>query len=70
MKVYLLEQQRNSGGIYAVDIFNKPKDARKYIDTLFGINTKNCWKKCEGGSRRYEMEDFTWFITEFSVKGK
>ena len=71
MKVYSLEQEKISTGQSVIaGVFNKPKDARKFFDKLFKINTKHQWSKRDNGARYYQTERYTWIITEWRVQGK
>ena len=72
MKVYLLtalHDERNSEEI--IDVFDKPKTARKWLDTVNGWDTKNKWvRDLQDGSRSIRRGKVVYTLREFKVQAK
>ena len=73
MKVYVLtarHAEENTDNV--IEVFSKPKVARKWLDRTRGITTKNKWYKTEGasGPRYIQIGKVLYTLTEYRVNDK
>ncbi len=70
MKVYVLSKYNNeTGSEFTFATFDRPKTARKWVDSIFGGNSKNKWTKMDDGSRSYSPGDYPvlLILTEYDL---
>lgn len=65
--VYILEcEHAERNGFEIVEVFDKPKTARRYLDAYLGVDTRKKWKKC-GDQRSYQHGKFRYWVTEWQL---
>ncbi len=69
MKVYVMTSRETiSEYVQLLEVFDRPKTARLWLDARYGIVTKGKWTKLDTGVRYYVHDGYYYYLSERTFK--